>query len=109
MIDSFVSAASQLGLLILAISFLYKTFSQRCSFASFLTCLQFFFPSQKFKSDERSGDDRKPDQEPRKEFKLSDDDIVRAAKYVLPVANASIRVTRELFSGEPAMTLKVNR
>lgn len=40
-------------------------------------------------------------------FKLKEDDILRVARLILPAANLAIAKTREVFSGEPGMTLKV--
>ncbi|XP_004505553.1 reticulon-like protein B17 isoform X2 [Cicer arietinum] len=39
--------------------------------------------------------------------KLREDDILRLAKLILPILNFATSKTRELFSGEPSMTLKV--
>ncbi|XP_015953706.1 reticulon-like protein B17 [Arachis duranensis] len=39
--------------------------------------------------------------------KLKEDDILHLAKLILPALNFAISKTRELFSGEPSMTLKV--
>lgn len=39
--------------------------------------------------------------------KLKEEDILRPAKLILPALNFAISKTRELFSGEPSMTLKV--
>ncbi|KAI4333931.1 hypothetical protein L6164_018680 [Bauhinia variegata] len=39
--------------------------------------------------------------------KLTEDDILRLAKLILPVLNLAISKTRELFSGETSMTLKL--
>lgn len=58
------------------------------------------------RDDRFSFDRHKDDSIP--EFELKEDDIVRATRVILPAANAAIAVTRELFSGEPSMTLKVN-
>ncbi|XAR55540.1 hypothetical protein NMG60_11035640 [Bertholletia excelsa] len=41
------------------------------------------------------------------EFKLKEDDVLRAARLILPTLNLAISVIRKLFSGEPTMTLKV--
>ncbi|KAL0443967.1 UNVERIFIED_CONTAM: Reticulon-like protein B17 [Sesamum latifolium] len=43
----------------------------------------------------------------RREIKLKEDDILRVGRLVLPAANLAISRMREVFSGEPAMTLKV--
>lgn len=43
----------------------------------------------------------------RNEFKLKEDDILRCGRLILPATNLAISKTRELFSGEPSMTLKV--
>ncbi|GFS41299.1 reticulon family protein [Actinidia rufa] len=45
--------------------------------------------------------------ENKRAFKLKEDDILRAARVILPTLNLAISKTRELFSGEPTMTLKV--
>jgi hypothetical protein len=39
--------------------------------------------------------------------KLKEDDILRLSKLILPMLNFAISKTKELFSGEPSMTLKV--
>ncbi|KAI3928137.1 hypothetical protein MKW98_023738 [Papaver atlanticum] len=74
---SVFSGISHLGLLFLAFSFLCNSCSPRDS------------------------------NEQRLNLELKEDDIVRIARKVLPVANFVIVKTRELFSGEPSMTLKV--
>ncbi|XP_026421149.1 reticulon-like protein B17 [Papaver somniferum] len=74
---SVFSGISHLGLLFLAFSFLCNSCSPRYS------------------------------NEQRLNLELKEDDIVRIARKVLPVANFVIVKTRELFSGEPSMTLKV--
>ncbi|XVF02038.1 hypothetical protein REPUB_Repub04eG0141800 [Reevesia pubescens] len=43
----------------------------------------------------------------KNEFKLSEEDFLRLARLILPVTNFVISKMRELFSGEPSMTLKV--
>ncbi|KAL2984798.1 hypothetical protein AAZX31_12G110200 [Glycine max] len=45
--------------------------------------------------------------EKRSFAKLKEDDILHLAKLILPALNFAISKTRELFSGEPCMTLKV--
>ncbi|GAY65471.1 hypothetical protein CUMW_241330 [Citrus unshiu] len=45
--------------------------------------------------------------EKRREFMLKDGDILRFGRVILPACNLAISKTRELFSGEPSMTLKV--
>ncbi|RDY11274.1 Reticulon-like protein B18, partial [Mucuna pruriens] len=45
--------------------------------------------------------------EKRSYAKLKEDDILHLAKLILPALNFAISKTRELFSGEPCMTLKV--
>ncbi|XP_041004911.1 reticulon-like protein B17 [Juglans microcarpa x Juglans regia] len=74
---SVFSAISQLGLLFLGASFVSNSICQR------------------------NNDEKKHD------FKLKEDDIFRLAKVILPATNLAISKTRELFSGEPSMTLKV--
>ncbi|XP_071724932.1 reticulon-like protein B17 [Rutidosis leptorrhynchoides] len=74
---SIFSAISQLGLLCLAASFFSNSVCQRNN------------------ADTRSL------------FKLKEDDILRVGRLILPATNLAISKTRELFSGEPSMTLKV--
>ncbi|KAK4795652.1 hypothetical protein SAY86_027978 [Trapa natans] len=45
--------------------------------------------------------------EKKRDLRLREEDILRAARLVLPAVNLVISQTRELFSGEPSMTLKV--
>jgi len=45
--------------------------------------------------------------EEKREIKLTEDDILRLAKLILPALNFAISRMRALFSGEPSMTLKV--
>ena len=45
--------------------------------------------------------------EQNSEFRLKEDDILRAARMILPFTNLAISKLREVFSGEPSMTLKV--
>ncbi|XP_043688265.1 reticulon-like protein B18 isoform X1 [Telopea speciosissima] len=74
---SLFSVVSQLGLLFLGLSFFCNSLSQR------------------------NKESKKQD------FKLKEDDIIRAARVILPAANLAIAKTREVFSGDPSMTLKV--
>ncbi|CAN4103293.1 unnamed protein product [Withania somnifera] len=74
---SIFSIVSQLGLLFLVVSFFSSSIRQR------------------------DGGDAKRD------FQLTEDDIFRMGRLILPAANLTISKTRELFSGEPAMTLKL--
>ncbi|EOA15566.1 hypothetical protein CARUB_v10005224mg [Capsella rubella] len=74
---SVFSAISYLGLLFLGVSFLSNTLRQRAT------------------------------EEARRELKLSEEDVLRIARRMLPITNLAISKTSELFSGEPAMTLKV--
>ncbi|KAH7658105.1 Reticulon domain-containing protein [Dioscorea alata] len=43
----------------------------------------------------------------RGEFKLTEDDVLRVSRVVLPLANAALVKAQGVFSGEPLMTLKV--
>uniref|UniRef100_A0A2N9I729 Reticulon domain-containing protein n=1 Tax=Fagus sylvatica TaxID=28930 RepID=A0A2N9I729_FAGSY len=43
----------------------------------------------------------------KRDLRLKEDDILRLGKLILPATNLAISKTRELFSGEPSMTLKV--
>ncbi|XP_060190025.1 reticulon-like protein B17 isoform X2 [Lycium barbarum] len=75
---SIFSMVSQLGLLFLVVSFFSHSIRQRDGGT-----------------------------EVKREFQLTEDDILRMGKLILPAANLAISKTRELFSGEPAMTLKL--
>uniref|UniRef100_A0A7N0ULU4 Reticulon-like protein n=1 Tax=Kalanchoe fedtschenkoi TaxID=63787 RepID=A0A7N0ULU4_KALFE len=74
---SIFSGMSQLGLLFLALSFFSNTICQRNNATK------------------------------TKEFKLTEDDVLRASRLFLPYVNLTIAKGREIFSGEPSMTLKV--
>ncbi|XP_031106910.1 reticulon-like protein B17 isoform X2 [Ipomoea triloba] len=74
---SIVSLVSQLGLLFLVVSFLSNSIRPRGNV------------------------------EVKCDIQLKEDDILRMGRMILPTANLAILKTRELFSGEPAMTLKV--
>ncbi|KAF8043340.1 hypothetical protein BT93_A1625 [Corymbia citriodora subsp. variegata] len=74
---SIFSAICQLGLLFLGLSFFSNSICQRNNV------------------------------EKRRDIQLKEDDILRVARVILPAANLAISKTRELFSGEPSMTLKV--
>ncbi|KAJ1384641.1 Reticulon [Sesbania bispinosa] len=74
---SIFSAISQLAILLLAVSFFSNSVCQR-------------------------------DQDDKRDYaKVKEDDILRLAKLILPALNFAISKTRELFSGEPSMILKV--
>ncbi|KAI3936964.1 hypothetical protein MKX01_015179 [Papaver californicum] len=75
---SLFSAISKLGLMFLIISFFHNSFSRR-----------------------RIND------EAQIIINLKEEDIVRLARVVLPVANLIIANVRKIFSGKPSMTLKV--
>ncbi|CAF2114501.1 unnamed protein product [Brassica oleracea var. botrytis] len=74
---SLFSAVSNLGLVLLCGSFLSNTLSQRNK------------------------------EYAKREFHVSEDDVLRLARRFLPAANLIISKTSVLFSGEPSMTLKV--
>ncbi|KAK9676840.1 hypothetical protein RND81_11G105100 [Saponaria officinalis] len=74
---SLFSVISQLGLVFLAVSFISNTLHQR---------------------------ENVPEQS---ELCLKEEDILKVIRAVLPALNLSISKARELFSGEPSMTLKV--
>ncbi|CAN4105001.1 unnamed protein product [Withania somnifera] len=74
---SIFSILSQLGLLFLVVSFFSRSIRRR--------------------------DGR----EVKRECLLTEDDILRMGRLILPAANLVISKTSELFSGEPAMTLKL--
>ncbi|KVH95843.1 Reticulon [Cynara cardunculus var. scolymus] len=74
---SMLSLISQLGLVCLGVSFFSNTIAQRNGIES------------------------------KRELKLKEEDVLRAARVVLPAANFAISKARDLFSGEPSMTLKV--
>ncbi|KAG5553587.1 hypothetical protein RHGRI_011468 [Rhododendron griersonianum] len=72
---SIFTLISQLGLLFLGLSFFSSSIYQRVN------------------------------EENKREFKLEEDDILRVARVILPPLHLAISKTRELFSGEPTMTL----
>ncbi|KAI3812271.1 hypothetical protein L1987_16978 [Smallanthus sonchifolius] len=74
---SMFSLISQLGLLCLGVSFISNMIAQRNGIKT------------------------------KRELKLKEEDILRAARVVLPAVNFAISKARELFSGEPSMTLKM--
>ncbi|XP_019159017.1 PREDICTED: reticulon-like protein B17 [Ipomoea nil] len=74
---SIFSVISHLGLLFLAVSFILNSLRPR------------------------------ENAETKTEIKLKEDDILRVGRFILPAVNLAISKTRDLFSGEPAMTLKV--
>jgi len=41
-------------------------------------------------------------------FQLTEEDLLRASRAVLPIANSVISAAQVIFSGEPSMTLKVS-
>ncbi|CAN8273565.1 unnamed protein product [Cochlearia groenlandica] len=77
---SVFSAISNFGLLLLGASFLTNTIRQRVT---------------------------EEEEVARREFKMSEEDVLRIARRILPLTNLAISKTNELFSGEPGMTLKV--
>ncbi|VYS52961.1 unnamed protein product [Arabidopsis thaliana] len=74
---SVFSAVSNLGLVLLCGSFLSNTLCQR------------------------------KNEDTKRAFHVSEDDVLRLARRVLPATNFLISKTSEIFSGEPSMTLKV--
>ncbi|KAG6416887.1 hypothetical protein SASPL_124328 [Salvia splendens] len=88
--------------------FLSSCFTKGVSFSifSFLSQVGLLFLGVSFFSNsvrQREGTEA----EMRREFKLKEDDILRVGRLILPAANLVISKTREVFSGEPDMTLKV--
>ncbi|CAH8318180.1 unnamed protein product [Eruca vesicaria subsp. sativa] len=75
---SVFSVVSHVGLLFLGVSFLSHTLRPRVT-----------------------------EEAAKREVKVSEEDVLRVAKRMLPITNLAISKTRELFSGEPAMTLRV--
>ncbi|XP_051200219.1 reticulon-like protein B17 isoform X3 [Lolium perenne] len=45
--------------------------------------------------------------EPVRKFQLTEEDVLRVAQAVLPIANSLFSMARVIFSGDPSMTLKV--
>ncbi|KAI3714033.1 hypothetical protein L1987_72623 [Smallanthus sonchifolius] len=74
---SMFSLISQLGLLCLCVSFISNMIAQRNGTTN------------------------------KRELQLKEEDILRAARVVLPAVNFAISKAGELFSGEPSMTLKM--
>lgn len=50
----------------------------------------------------------RPQVENGRSFKLTEEDVLRASRAVLPIANSMISTAQVIFSGEPSMTLKVS-
>ncbi|CAF2069349.1 unnamed protein product [Brassica napus] len=75
---SVFSAVSHVGLLYLGVSFLSHSLHQRVI-----------------------------EETERREVKVSEEDVLRVARRMLPITNLVISKMTQLFSGEPAMTLKV--
>ncbi|KAL2466525.1 Reticulon-like protein B17 [Abeliophyllum distichum] len=89
-----------------SICFLSSCFTKGVNFSifSFISQLGLLFLGASFFSNSMRQRDAN---EIKLEFKLKDDDILKVGRLILPAANLAISKTRELFSGEPAMTLKV--
>ncbi|XP_020576417.1 reticulon-like protein B18 [Phalaenopsis equestris] len=75
---SIISAASHLGILILALAFFSDSIRKI-----------------------------KQDKEKTRKLQLTEEDVLRIIRVVLPVVNAALSKSEETFSGEPLMTLKV--
>lgn len=50
---------------------------------------------------------QRPQVERGRSFQLTEEDVLRASRAVLPIANSMISTAQVIFSGEPSMTLKV--
>ncbi|PVH66106.1 hypothetical protein PAHAL_1G151500 [Panicum hallii] len=50
---------------------------------------------------------QRPQVERGRSFQLTEEDLLRASRAVLPIANSMISTAQVIFSGEPSMTLKV--
>ncbi|KAG2658071.1 hypothetical protein PVAP13_1KG275325 [Panicum virgatum] len=50
---------------------------------------------------------QRPQVERGRSFQLTEEDLLRASRAVLPIANSVISTAQVIFSGEPSMTLKV--
>lgn len=50
----------------------------------------------------------RPQVERGRSFQLTEEDVLRASRAVLPIANSMISTAQVIFSGEPSMTLKVS-
>ncbi|KAL2483340.1 Reticulon-like protein B17 [Forsythia ovata] len=89
-----------------SICFLSSCFTKGVNFSifSFISQLGLLFLGASFFSNSMRQRDAN---EIKLEFKLKDEDILKVGRLILPAANLAISKTRELFSGEPAMTLKV--
>ncbi|KFK29369.1 hypothetical protein AALP_AA7G125100 [Arabis alpina] len=89
------------------ISFLSSCFAKGVHFSVFsaISYLGLFFLGLSFLSNTLRP--RGMEEATRKELKLSEGDVLRVARRMLPITNLAISKTSELFSGEPAMTLKV--
>ncbi|XP_057792494.1 reticulon-like protein B17 isoform X2 [Salvia miltiorrhiza] len=90
--------------------FLSSCFTKGVNFSifSFLSQVGFLFLGISFMSNSvRQRLYREGAETTKRDFKLKEDDILRIGRLILPAANLVISKTREIFSGEPAMTLKV--
>ncbi|KAK8938764.1 Reticulon-like protein B17 [Platanthera zijinensis] len=76
---SIVSAVSHLAIMILFLAFFHDSFTHR---------------NQKTKR--------------REGIKLTEEEVFRVARVILPIVNAALAKGQEIFSGEPLMTLKVS-
>ncbi|CAN6272445.1 unnamed protein product [Urochloa humidicola] len=50
---------------------------------------------------------QRPQMDRGRSFQLTEEDVLRASRAVLPIANSMISTAQVIFSGEPSMTLKV--
>jgi hypothetical protein len=50
----------------------------------------------------------RPQVEGGRSFQLTEQDVLRASRAVLPIANSMISTAQVIFSGEPSMTLRVS-
>ncbi|XP_062105945.1 reticulon-like protein B17 [Humulus lupulus] len=86
--------------------FFSSCFAQGFSFSIFsaISKLGFLFLGLSFFSNSIR---QRDNNEGNKESLLKEDDILRFARMILPFTNLAISKTRDVFSGEPSMTLKV--
>lgn len=95
-----ISAISHLCLFILAMSFFRHSINQQPRYiVSLLVTIDSF--SIKILICSRSEEQR------RQRFVMKEENLLQITTTLLPILNASIAMTQEVFSGDPSMTLKV--
>lgn len=109
MIGSPISAFCHLGVMILGLAFFKDSVPQR--YGSSVIWFFFLFWSIWIigtNSHMNMQLGNRPQVERGRSFQLTEEDVLRASRAVLPIANSMISTAQVIFSGEPSMTLKVS-